>query len=617
MELKYVWVKDYKMFNNFGVNLSHSGTDFFIYDGDSFKIQTKEKPILSFGNNISSITAIAGQNGSGKSTLFEMLIYSIATYSDGAMGYSKPMHGIMCIENFIFYQKDLKGINEALLAKSGYKIFSYQESPFENMPQEWRMNKDKVGFVYYSNVLDWRGDFHELNLNNISTEGNLFYDVGYGPSNTNQEKNYDITIHNFDIKSDIEALHIEESYHFTKLAINLYDFFPFNEPKVLIINLTYSGNNRFLKNTKGNSYWFEKSIFDDFLKIKDTYEEKCPPNVELFQQAQYRLYKLNISKTIIEDYFDQPWIGDFIFNNDTSSEYFKDKKDLIDLLERFQFVLSKAKYPDLIYPSSASYRYRGCVDWRYYVLKPIELQNTPDIRTALKEIISLEEKLLKYSYNQRKRLNNYFLFEDLSSGENSFYTLFSRLYRLIQENKLMENEKKDSFIIFIDEAEIGFHPEWKKNFLAWMVDFFNKEFVDVNVQLILSTHSPYFLSDLHTDNLILLKKDKEGITHIQDVSNKRTFGANIHELLAESFFLEDGLIGRYAKNKIDELIAYLKNPETLSTFNVASAQKLIKIVGEPLIRDILQTKYNENFQSDEEIQTQIEDLQSKLKNRKQ
>ena len=49
---------------------------------------------------------------------------------------------------------------------------------------------------------------------------------------------------------------------------------------------------------------------------------------------------------------------------------------------------------------------------------------------------------------------------------------------------------------------------------------------------------------------------------------KKTFGANISELLEESFFLENGLIGDFAKEKIEQTINWLNNCEIKkSNFN--------------------------------------------------
>ena len=616
MELKYVWVKNFRVFKNFGVNLCHSGEDCFKYDGKKFEILTKEKPVLHFGNNITSINAIAGQNGSGKSSLSELLIRSIATYDKGGVTFNQPFDGILCIGDFIFYQKDLLGIDAEILKQEGYKVLSFEQSPlFEHIGHEWSMNVDQVGFVYYSNVIDQSsGNLDEFNLKNISTERYLTYDIHYGPSNTYR---HDLRIpqeHRGDEISDLESFYIEENYHYTKFVLNFPDFFPFKEPNYFTVELHYSGTNRYIIPSKYQS--IENNIFNQ-LNYMDNQKIHSELDVDevLFKDLQSKLYKLNLSRILIpEEKYDVELISNFVLNN--SSEDFEEKQMILDLAETFNKILDKANYNHKYYPSYIKSNNEKSIDWRYYLMNVFYIDNAPETKELLKHHITKEEELLEYGYSFRKRCNNYFLGGGLSSGEKSFYSLFSRLYRVIKENQIDEGGKKNSLIIFIDEAEIGFHPEWKKQSLKWLVEFFNKEFVDVRVQLILTTHSPYFLSDLHTDNLILLKKNEEGISTIVNTSKMKTFGANIHELLSESFFLEDGLIGNYAKNKIDELIAFLNNPDEPSTFNKESAQQLIDIVGEPLIREMLQTKYNEIFQSDEDIQAEIQELQSRLKNKK-
>jgi len=41
-----------------------------------------------------------------------------------------------------------------------------------------------------------------------------------------------------------------------------------------------------------------------------------------------------------------------------------------------------------------------------------------------------------------------------------------------------------------------------------------------------------------------------------------TFGANIHTLLSHGFFMEDGLMGEFAKEKINEVIKFLNDKES-------------------------------------------------------
>ncbi|MEA2027977.1 MAG: hypothetical protein U9N49_03255 [Campylobacterota bacterium] len=55
---------------------------------------------------------------------------------------------------------------------------------------------------------------------------------------------------------------------------------------------------------------------------------------------------------------------------------------------------------------------------------------------------------------------------------------------------------------------------------------------------------------------------KEGnckvLKHDEVLAKKQTFGANIHTLLSDSFFMSGGLMGEFAKGEINEIINFHK-----------------------------------------------------------
>ena len=66
MELKFIWIKNYKIIKNLGINFNHSDEHKFEYDGTNLKLIPNQKSVLDFGENITGVTAIAGKNGTGK-----------------------------------------------------------------------------------------------------------------------------------------------------------------------------------------------------------------------------------------------------------------------------------------------------------------------------------------------------------------------------------------------------------------------------------------------------------------------------------------------------------------------------------------------------------------------
>ncbi len=140
----------------------------------------------------------------------------------------------------------------------------------------------------------------------------------------------------------------------------------------------------------------------------------------------------------------------------------------------------------------------------------------------------------------------------------------------------------------------------------------------IPIQFIISTHSPFMLSDIPQKNIIFLDKDEQGNCKVVDglKDKKQTFGANIHTLLSDSFFMEDGLMGEFAKGKIDEVIDYLNNKDT-KIKDDEQAQQLIDIIGEPIVKNQLQkmldSKRLSKVDKIDKIEQDILALQKELK----
>lgn len=177
-------------------------------------------------------------------------------------------------------------------------------------------------------------------------------------------------------------------------------------------------------------------------------------------------------------------------------------------------------------------------------------------RTEIPELI-----LNKDNYKSWKewinKLGISFVWRDISDGEASLLSLMARLWDAIEESKEASSSDKGSYIIILDEFEVGFHPEWQKESIERLLSFF--KIFDSKFHLIITTHSPIILSDIPNDNIIYLENEK--YSNICKVSKpkdmERTFGANIYNLYRSSFFM-NGLMGTFAKEKIDGVIKDLR-----------------------------------------------------------
>ena len=191
----------------------------------------------------------------------------------------------------------------------------------------------------------------------------------------------------------------------------------------------------------------------------------------------------------------------------------------------------------------------------------------------------------------------------ISSGEYAQFNIFSRLYSL--KEKLQDNNVKN-LAIFIDEIEITIHPSLQVGLVSNLIKFFETYFSEYKVHLIFGTHSPILLSDIPKSNVTFLKRKsdeeikeeakKKGVEEKEikiveaktDIKMDNTFGANIHSLYRESFFMEHGSMGEFATDKINGIIGQLNNKESNpNNFDYNELEQQINLIGEPVIRNTL------------------------------
>ena len=250
----------------------------------------------------------------------------------------------------------------------------------------------------------------------------------------------------------------------------------------------------------------------------------------------------------------------------------------------------------------------------------------------IKPIIDLHRKCVRnlvayFKENEDKNLNLYeFIsinaYRNMSSGEFSILNFFSKLYFFLKTKPTTLFNKKN-FILLLDEADLGLHPMWKKKFINTILQsipyFFEELTPKPNLQIILTTHDPLTLSDIPKHNVIFLEKPEEGKCQISSRVQK-TFGANITDLLADSFFIKDGLIGDFAKSKIKEVIDWInknKNKTKISKKKLTYYKKVIELIDERVIKlklsEMITELLPDNTFYNDMIDKEIEKLQNQKK----
>lgn len=202
-------------------------------------------------------------------------------------------------------------------------------------------------------------------------------------------------------------------------------------------------------------------------------------------------------------------------------------------------------------------------------------------------------------------------FSELSSGEKQLiYATNTILYHLLNIVSVHRNTdrklNKYKYVNMIyDEIELYYHPDLQKKFLDYLLNEIKKLSIEniEGINILLITHSPFILSDIPKQNILYLKTEEieretknVQIAIPQPLEDKNSFGANITDLLADSFFIDDGLIGDFAKEKINRVLIDLLKKK-ISKKRQSELRKIINIIDEPLIRYKLEDIYNSKYKN--------------------
>lgn len=192
--------------------------------------------------------------------------------------------------------------------------------------------------------------------------------------------------------------------------------------------------------------------------------------------------------------------------------------------------------------------------------------------------------------------NNIVEFSTLSSGERQYaYSVSSYLYHLsniISIHSETDRVQYRNACLFLDEIEMCYHPEYQRLYISNLVNSLKRYRINesLNICVVLSTHSPFVLSDIPQSNVLILKKgeiraDKYAIN---------AFGANVNDLLAHKFFLENGFIGKFAQQKILDLVDRIESLNEDSWIDEEYIEWLTGSIGDPIIKEQLMMMFLDN-----------------------
>lgn len=183
----------------------------------------------------------------------------------------------------------------------------------------------------------------------------------------------------------------------------------------------------------------------------------------------------------------------------------------------------------------------------------------------------------------------------VSSGEYQYAKIWGVLEEYGVRVKMMTQGQKYSeaiqpnLILLLDEPENYMHPEMCRTFIRNLNVLQSKRNPNTELQVLISTHSPFMLSDVMASQVIKMDYDENGKCVISE-SKKPYYAANIHSIMADGFFLEY-TIGEQARIFLEDKFKLLQRLTCMNR-NLSSSEKeeltmirsLIPNIGDVLIR---------------------------------
>jgi len=676
MELVYLWVEEYKNIYKQGFNFSpRFECEFFpeyekytdeegeekerLKDNcelvicDKKKNECKDNDYIEnfFGDNI-NVTAIVGKNGSGKSSLFE-LIYYILYY------------------NFIENEEKInlkRTAQDFVSFPSGRAVSAFRKKNYQKILNNLKEEKIKVFLIVEQNeekyLLSSTSKYDTINTNikkfNTKIDSKFIYFNFFGTSFVDKfKKNWYRAFYKDieHIKNDVNLPLYAEPYiscaneNISTINDNnlyyryarVFEFIKGNE----VLNNIFKPNTIRLK--------LNKTYFYDNLKTLSLYDPKENPLLEFSDNQGYSVHIQNTNKKYIfnkkEKFNDiKLIIKKYIKNNNIEK--------LMQIYVLFEILLNAKAVENqiIVYLGNKFVDETNFDDLLKIIDKDyfgqdnkvvsivsddernlLELDNIIWILDSYEEYSFLENLNQKHDVNELvsvlkyipKWINISFLdktktINSLSSGEKSlFSTVVNVFYHLFLEG--IDYSSQKNIYLFLDEIEVGKHPQWQKSLINQLINIFNSEY-NIHLNIILATHSPFIISDLPKENIIFLdtfnngtdknkeltstkypKLDRKDLEHGNCINVSKhieinPFGANIHTLLSDGFFMDDGLMGEFAKNKIQEILNFLdeEKDEELKTIEDSQVLSIIKSIGEDFLREKLLSMYDDKFKLSKE-----------------
>ncbi|MFI3253840.1 MAG: AAA family ATPase [Eubacteriales bacterium] len=565
---------------------------------------------------VTNISAIVGENGSGKSTMLGEILRldefsKVIDSNEGVASKKNQVH-----KKYLYVLR--KGKNKFHLSHNfNFNNFKLNITGVQTLPRE-EFSKDYMTAIFFTNSQDT--PIASLKVDDIQKQARK---VVLTPKSISNLNDYFLR----------KLLKISNG---TSNTTGLYDV---NDPKQCLYE-------DFTTTYKGDTY---QGIYDT-LYFSD--EEKRDKKTEITLKTKRKI-KISAKKIVLQIRYGQ------------SDEEFQEvwnnyREDSLLLKEKLKTA----------FPSTWQFYRALLLEYKYYYQKNLDFSalvhtvdgimnsissqgNNEKEKEILNEITEFGEIFQQISDNHEnevsesyvlvsdksvvyQNLSNFLkkkLIEDysfvlryldiqylgMSSGERAilnFRSWFNLLPHFPKFTGISTGQIGDSILLLVDEIDLYVHPEWQRKLINHLIAELEQQFPDNKIQIILTTHSPFVLSDIPVENCTFLKP-KNGEFAVKTKDLPQTFAANLHTIAKKQFFMESTM-GAYAQKKLNELDAAFQTEEkiridcrartaAIALIESRDTEVFINSIGEPIIHQYFKKKREKYYQKklgNDEIEVQ-------------
>jgi len=639
----YKFYQDYRFFDN---NLKEISVNQKNLNEPIVKIESPNQEIDLYSQRDLkiNISAVVGKNGSGKSSLIELLFAAI--YNVGIQCqvlYNSDTEELFDLDSML---KDLKveiiyeldGVINKLMVSDSILIKSFKKDGKINGSQTRLLEKKDTRKLFYSISINY--SIYGLNSSEPGMDWirHLFH--------KNDGYQTPLVINPMRTKGNIR-IETESYLAKARLISNLLDpnqdIYNIGEDKVVdtVEFKLNQGKIEFLDKVLANDFHFPEGIIsiDKFIennrsigvnvleKIYEAFKIPASTNIKfkdfldkyLIKKlysvcAKYEDYHSFLEAHIeTKQYIGMPYLKPHF--NDFSSLLDKIKNDGSHITLKIRQTINYLKLEPLKETKKVIWK-NNAISFPLKELKS-QMKTILEKHPKLSVIELIPPSLFFYDMTFKKEGTENTLdlskFNLLSSGEQQFiHSIQSIIYHIINLSSIFNKpltSNRNSYQnvnLILDEVELYFHPEFQRTFINNLLNELkrlklrnnkNNNGID-SVNILFSTHSPFILSDITSSNILRL------IDGMPQPSTSQTFAANIYDILKDDFFLSKGVIGEFAKQKINQILN--KSQLTVEDF------KVIDLIGDPFLKGVITDKLNQKIQNVELLENQIIKLNEKL-----